>query len=69
MVYSDVIKNNWHLLLPKKNKYTKKDYKKLLTKQNQFEPKEVFFIVRCISIFHDTECSRFFDRSVNIVLA
>ena len=69
MVYSDVIKNDWHLLLPKKNKYTKADYKKLLKTLKELESKQVFFIVKCIAAYHDTQTSKFYNTLSNIILA
>jgi len=56
MIYSDVIKNNWHLLLPKKKKYTKTDIKKILKKINVSE-QIARFIVLCTAIYYDTTCS------------
>jgi len=69
MVYSEVIKNNWHLLLPKKAKYTKADYKKLLKEYSEFTYNQAFFIVKCIAVFHDADFSRFFHSIDNIILA
>jgi hypothetical protein len=64
MVYSDVISNNWHKILPKKAKYTKKDVNKVLqyslfNMQQTFKVKEAKFIVICTAIFHDAECSKY----------
>jgi len=67
VVYNDVIENNYHLLLPKKKKYTKTDYKKLLKLLPELEYKQIFFIVKCTAIYHDTEYSKFFNSLVNIM--
>lgn len=67
MVYSEVINNGWHLLLPKKSKYTKEDYLTLLNNAKQFSPKDAFFIVKCTAIFHDVEYSDFFNDVTNIL--
>lgn len=55
MIYSDIIKQG--LILPKKQKYTKQDCKKLL--QQGFSIKQAKFIVICSSIFYGTEASNF----------
>lgn len=57
MVYSEVIKNNWHLLLPKKKRYTKADVKNVMKKDNTLSEKIARFIVVCTAIFHDAEYS------------
>lgn len=66
MIYSDVINNNWHLLLPKKEKYTKRDIDKVflesffdgkLNNGSTFSEKQARFIVMCTAIFHDAETS------------
>lgn len=68
MVYSDVIKNNLHLILPKKNKYTKRDVDKIIIKSlfnktlnsgNTFTEKQAKFIVKCIAIYHNTDYSKY----------
>ena len=56
-VYSDVVNND--LILPKKAKYTKKDYEKLL--KQGFEKSVARFICVCSAIYHGTEYSRIFD--------
>jgi hypothetical protein len=72
MVYSDVIKNNLHLLLPKKAKYTKRDvdaiaiesfFDSKLNAGNTFSEKQAIFIVKCIAIFHNAECSNFITET------
>ena len=59
MVYSDVINNG--LILPRKNKYTKKDFNILISAGT--EPKEARFICICSAIYHNTEYSNFFNSS------
>lgn len=66
MVYSDVIKNNYHLILPKRNKYTKRDWLYLL-KESRSPPSECFFVVKCTAIYHDSQWSKFFDNQVNMM--
>ena len=67
MVYNDVINNNWHKILPKKSKYTKRDSDKIIlvslfnSKLNNgktFTENEARFITVCTAIFHDAEHSR-----------
>jgi len=67
MIYSDVISNNWHTILPKKSKYTKRDIDKVLIESlfdsklnagNTFSKKQARFIVVCTSIFYDAEYSK-----------
>lgn len=57
MVYSDFVKNG--LILPKKEKYTIKDFEKLVKAGT--EPKQARFICICSAIFHNTEYSRSFN--------
>ena len=61
MVYSDVTKNNWHLLLPKKEKYNKNDIKKIL-KLIKVDEKIARFIVLCTSVFYDSECTDYINN-------
>lgn len=57
MVYSDVVKNG--LILPRKEKYTKSDYKKLV--KTGYLAKEARFICICSAIYHNSIYSNFFD--------
>ena len=57
MLYSDVIKNG--LILPKKEIYTIKDFKKLV--KAGATTREARFICICSAIFHDVEYSKTFD--------
>lgn len=59
MVYSDVINNG--LLLPKKDKYTKKDFDFLLKEGKK--PKDARFICICSAIYYNTTYSEFFDKT------
>jgi hypothetical protein len=63
-----VIHNEWHKILPKKAKYTKKDVDKVLqyslfNMQQTFKVKEAKFIVICTAIFHNgiesADCSKY----------
>ena len=54
MVYSDVIKSG--IVLPKKNKYTITDYKKL--RETGHSVKNARFICICSAIFHDANYSK-----------
>ena len=56
MTYTDVITNQYNLILKKKKKYTKKDVDKLV--KMGFELKQALFITRCTAIYHDTEYSK-----------
>lgn len=58
MVYTDVIKQDLHLLLPKKKKYTFRDLKKVLRSDSNLSLSESRFIVICTAIFHDVEYSK-----------
>lgn len=58
MVYSDVINNG--LLLPHKNKYTKRDFNYLISSGTK--PKEARFICICSAIYYNTEYSSFFNN-------
>lgn len=57
MVYSDIVKNG--LILPKKEKYTIKDFNNLVNSGT--EPKQARFICVCSAIFHSTEYSKTFN--------
>jgi hypothetical protein len=57
MVYSDIVKND--LILPRKEKYTIKDFEKLVKAGT--EPKQARFICICSAIFHDTKYSKVFN--------
>jgi hypothetical protein len=66
MIYSDVINNNWHTILPKKAKYTKADIDRVMV-HSLFKPfngrtlseREARFIVLCTAIYHDADWSKF----------
>ena len=62
MVYSDVVKNNWHKILPKKEKYTISDVKKVwihgFISGHIFTDSESKFIVICTAIVHHATCSK-----------
>ena len=57
MIYSDVINGN--LLLPKKTKYTKKDFDKLIN--TGVEPKKARFICISSAIYYEVAYSDFFN--------
>ena len=56
MVYSDIV--NGKRLLPRKSKYTKRDYNKLV--QSGVKPKEARFICICSAVYYDVSCSNAF---------
>ena len=67
MVYSDVIKNKYHALLPYKEKYTKRDINKIielsffdssLNNGQIFDYRTARFIVLCTAIFHNAKTSK-----------
>jgi hypothetical protein len=67
MVYSEVIKNNYHKILPEKKKYTQWDLNKVLTESffnsnlnngRTFSLTEARFIVLCTALFYDVEVSQ-----------
>ncbi len=67
MVYSDVIRNNFHKILNKKNKYTIRDvntiflesfFDKSLNNGNTFTLSQAKFIVICTAIFYNIPCSK-----------
>jgi hypothetical protein len=66
MVYSDVINNKWHEILPKKSKYTKRDVDKvyidLFLNGKQPNEKECIFITLCTAIYHNAECSDYINN-------
>jgi len=73
MVYSDVIKNNWHLLLPKKEKYTRIDSNKVwlsslfdnkLNNGNAFSENQARFITVCTAIFHNAKYSKILSNVI-----
>ena len=77
MVYSDVIKNNYHKLLPVKLKYTMRDVDKVLMESFfnsnlnhgvTFTIQESKFIVKCTSIFNNTECSKAVYKNNNKII-
>ena len=64
MIYSTVISNNWHKILPYKEKYTKKDMDKIMeyslfNMDKTFSSMEARFIVICTAIFHNTDYSKY----------
>lgn len=68
MTYSDVLKNNWHTILTKKSKYTKRDVDNVyvaslldnkLNNGRTFTEQQAKFIVVCTAIFHDSSYSKF----------
>jgi hypothetical protein len=68
MVYSDVIKNKWHLILSKKDKYTKRDVDKVwiesfmnkeINNGITFTEQECVFIALCTAVFHDSNYSMY----------
>jgi hypothetical protein len=73
MIYSDVINNNWHLILPKKDRYTKKDIDAVMTESflninlnngKMFDEKTARWIVVCTAAFYDTSFSRYVDQCI-----
>lgn len=58
MVYSDVVSGG--LLLPKKSRYTKRDFEKLVN--NGTSPKLARFICLCSAVHYDVPYSKFFDN-------
>jgi len=67
MVYSDVIKNKYHELLPRKEKYTRRDINKIielsffdsgLNGGQIFDYRTARFIVLCAAIFYNTKTSK-----------
>jgi hypothetical protein len=67
MVYGEVLKNEWHMILPKKAKYTKRDIDRVymeslldstLNSGHTFTEQQARFIVICTAIFHDAEYSK-----------
>ena len=67
MIYNDVISRGWHLILPKKQKYTARDVKKIIEISSSnpklnggrpFDWKPARFITICTAIFHDAEYSK-----------
>lgn len=61
MVYSDVVKNNLHKILKKKNKYTKTDVNTLINKGYSF--KNAIFIVKCTAIYYKVNWSKWVGKS------
>lgn len=68
MIYSDVIENKWHLILDKKDKYTKRDVEKLwlesfmnkdINNGTTFTQQECVFIVVCTAIFYESTYSMY----------
>jgi hypothetical protein len=63
MDYGDVTANKWHLILPKKNKYTKRDFKYIMEyfkKQNKpISDKIAIYIIVCTAAYHDTSTSKY----------
>ena len=63
MTYKDVINNNYHLLLSKKEKYTKEDinniYINFFLSGKQMDYQKCRFIVLCTAIFHDAAYSKY----------
>jgi hypothetical protein len=62
MVYSEVIEKKLHELLPKKQKYTISDFKKIQKLKPELSLSEARFVVICTSIFHDAEYSRLINQ-------
>ncbi len=64
MIYSDVIDNNLHLIVKKKNKYTMHDvnkvYENLFLEGKNYSVKQCKFIIVCTAIFHDATYSKSF---------
>ena len=66
MTYADVLKNNWHKILPKKKKYTKRDLDKVWIESffdknlagKTFSENEARFITVCTAIYHNAEHSK-----------
>ncbi len=72
-IYKDVIDNDLHLILPKKEKYTKRDMDKLeierlfntkLQRVEGFTRNKARFIVLCTAIFHNAEASRTLYKAI-----
>ena len=73
MTYGTVLENKWHELLPKKNKYTKRDLNKIvleslfdgkLNNGKTFTDNQARFIVVCTAIYHNVEYSRVLDNII-----
>jgi len=58
MLYSEVIDNNWHKILPKKNKYTLRDIKKIKKELPKLTDKQACFVVVCTAAFYDVDRSK-----------
>ena len=56
MVYSEVVKNGW--ILPRKEKYTMRDVRKVAKEMNITES-QARFIVVCSGIYHDADYSKY----------
>lgn len=67
MVYSDVVKNKYFEILGEKNKYTKKDVKKVLS-TGRFTFKQALFIVKCTAMYFDKEFSKVLYKCVDELL-
>lgn len=63
MVYKDVLDNRWHLLLPLRNFYTKRDvellYRHFQEKGEEKSRKICRFITLSTAIYYDKECSNY----------
>jgi hypothetical protein len=64
MIYSNVIENKLHELLPKKKKYNITDFKKIRKLKPELSLSEARFVVICTSIFHDAEYSKKINQSI-----
>ena len=62
-VYSDVVNGGY--LLPKKGKYTMKDFKGLLTEWSQLD---ALFIINCSATYWNTNVSRIFETAKFLTL-
>ncbi len=65
MLYSDVINNGWHKILPKKDKYTKKDMDSVwiasfmdptLNNGKTFDVETARWIVFCTAVYYNASC-------------
>lgn len=54
MVYMEVVNNGW--IQPRKEKYTMRDFKKLL--KSGFPPLVARFVLLCSAAHYETDCSR-----------
>lgn len=57
MVYSDVKKQGYFKEIEEKEKYTMNDVKKLIHKHVELTINQAIFIIKCVAINYDKQCS------------